>query len=175
MREAKEKITNEVLGVVEALPGVTAREIYTLIPHIPKGTISYALHALKSDGKIVTDGTRKLDTAGGSRAFVTYKINDNPTPTKEGRKTKQPTTAGLREQVERLRKQVAGLEAWKAAALQRCPDLAVAPTVIKARKLVADEVRTNGDPLLADQIIRGMKDETLLVKVAVKALEEPDD
>jgi hypothetical protein len=74
-----------------------------------------------------------------------------------------------------LRRQLAELEAWKEAAMSRFPDLAVSPIVLKARKLVADEVRAGGDMLLANQIVEGKKDETLLVKVAIKALEEVDD
>jgi hypothetical protein len=175
MGKANPEITKEVLEVVRTLPGITAREVYTFMPHVPKGTVSSILHSLKIKGTVIEEGTKTLDTASGPRPFAAYMVSDSPVPLGKKRKLKQPTDDGLREQMKELRRQLVELEAWKEAAMSRFPDLAVSPIVLKARKLVADEVRAGGDMLLANQIVEGKKDETLLVKVAIKALEEVDD
>jgi hypothetical protein len=74
--------------------------------------------------------------------------------------------------LEQAQAEIEELRAWKEAAMSRFPDLAVSAVVIKARKIVADEVRAGGDTLLANQIVSGLKDSTLMVRVALKALED---
>ena len=168
--------TEEVIEIVEAMPGVTAREIYELCPHRKESSLSSTLFNLKNRG-ILKTSSKTLPTKIGPREFTTYFINTdpNPVPPAPRRKQKQPTDAGYKAQIEELKDKIAELEAWKQAAMSRFPDLAVSPIVLKARRLVADEVRAGGDTLLANQIIEGRKDDTMLVKVTIKALEEAVD
>jgi hypothetical protein len=172
MYEVPNQNVQDVISVIKELPNITSRELYTFVPQVPKGTVSSIMHSLKAQGVITTTGYKTLPTLKGERSFVTYAVSDNPTPPVRNLKLKQPTDAGIREQMKELRRKISELEAWKEAAMSRFPDLAVSQVVITARKLVADEVRAGGDMLLANQIIEGKKDETLLVRVAIKALEE---
>lgn len=168
-------ITKEITDVIRELPGITTRELYDYLPHVSKKTITSVVFTQKAKGVIREAGKKQFDTAKGPHSFATYEINPTGTPSAKKRRLKAPTEAGYAAQLEELRAKVRELEAWKVSALERCPDLAVPDVVLKARKLVADEVRACGDTLLADQIIAGKKDETLLVKVAIKALEEAND
>ena len=68
------------------------------------------------------------------------------------------------------RDRIAELEAWKAAAIARYPDLAVAPEVLEARNLVADMLREDGDKLGAAEVLAGRRDHTPLVRVTLRAL-----
>jgi hypothetical protein len=168
-----QKQNEDILEIIRELPSITAREIYTFVPHIPKGTVSAALHNLKMQGIVVETGRKSLPTAKGERAFVTYAVSDSPAPTPLVRKLKnnKPTDAALQMQIEELRRQVSELEAWKKNALERYPDLGVDPLTLKARQIVAAEVRASGDKHLADLVLSGAKDDTMLVKVTAKALE----
>ncbi len=74
--------------------------------------------------------------------------------------------------IEPLRKQIAELEAWKAEAIARYPDLAVPPLVKRARQLVAEMLRSSNDHGLAGQVVAGTKDGTMMMRVCVAALEE---
>lgn len=166
-------VSSEIREIVSVMPGITAREIYELMPHATNSNTSSTLHNLKVKG-VLTTGTKVLDTKKGPRKFTTYSLNTdlNSAPPVPKRKLNKPTEAGLAAQVEQLKATVRELEAWKQSAISRFPDLDVDPIVLKARKLVADEVHAGGDTLLANHIIEGKKDDTMLVKVAIKALEE---
>jgi hypothetical protein len=164
----------EVLNLIRELPGITAREIYTFMPDVPKGTVSSSVTTLKSRGLIVEDGKKVLDTGSGPRPFPAYRESDNPLPPVKRLKLKKPTEAGLQARLDAANKLIEELQAWKADALRRFPELGVDPIVLRARSIVASALRAAGDPTLADLVTRGAKDETMLVKVTVKALEEAD-
>jgi hypothetical protein len=131
---------------------------------------------LKNKGVIEESGKKVVTMKNGVPKYVpTYALSSNPTPNVVKMKRKAPTEAALHMQIKQLNAQIAELEAWKRDAIARYPDLAVDPVVLKARKLVAEEVRAGGDHTLADQIARGVKDETLMMRVTIKALEEGND
>lgn len=100
-----------------------------------------------------------------------YSPNPNPAPAPAAAqpkmKRKKPTEAGLQATVSLLREQVAELEAWKADAIRRHPDLAVSPVVLKARALAARKF-----PDKANEIHSGRMDDKPLIQVIVEALEE---
>ncbi len=166
-----QKQTEEILEIIRELPNITAREIYTFVPHIPKGTVSSTLHGLKMQGIVVKSGYKTLPTASGDRPFDTYVVSDNPTPPAKKLKNDRPTDTALKMQIAELCSRINELEAWKKNALERYPDLGVDPLILKARQIVAAEVRASGDKHLADLVLSGAKDETMLVKVTAKALE----
>jgi hypothetical protein len=167
-------VYEEVLNLARELPGITTRELTTFMPHVSPSVVSTTVHYLKTRGVLVKDGAKQVDTKQGPREFPTYKVSDNPVPAAKKCKLKKPTEAGLQARLDEAHRLIAELQAWKESAMSRFPDLAVSPLVLKARKLVADEVRAGGDLILANHIVEGKKDETLLVKVAIKALEEAD-
>lgn len=166
----------EVLEIIREMPNLTSPEIATLMPHVNKQTVMCMINYLKKTG-VVTVGGKKDRTGEGGwvRAIPTYTLSTNPTPNVVKMKRKAPTEAALHIQIRQLNEKLAELEAWKRDAISRYPDLAVDPIILKARKLVSAEVRAGGDTALADQIVMGRKDDTLMMRVTVKALEEGND
>lgn len=166
----------EVLEIIREMPGVTSMEIASLMPHRSRAAITSMVFWLKNKGVIEESGKKVAPMKNGVSKYVpTYVLSSNPTPNIVKMKRKAPTEAALHMQIKQLLAQIAELEAWKRDAISRYPDLAVDPTVLKARKLVSEEVRAGGDHTLADQIARGLKDETLMMRVTIKALEEGND
>lgn len=166
---------NEILEIIRLMPGLTSTEIAELMPHVKKTTIAPAVHMLKNLGAIKTEGHKLITCANGKpKPVPTYVLSNEPTSNVVKMKQREPTEVGLRAQLESLKVKVSELEAWKADAIARYPDLAVDPVVLKARKLVASELRTSGDTNLASEVEAGRKDSTLMMRVTIKALEETD-
>lgn len=164
----------EVLEIIREMPGVSSVEILQLMPHVSKASVFSMVHLLKKQGVITVNGSKTMRTGKVERKLPTFVLGANPTPNVVRMKRKAPTEAGLNMQIKDLNERIAELEAWKRDAIARYPDLAVEPVVLKARKIVADEVRAGGDAALADHILRGLKDETLMMRVTIKALEEAE-
>jgi hypothetical protein len=168
--------TNDIIALVTELPGITAKEIMDFMPHMSSAAVSSCLHSLKNKGTITLSGKKRMSTKVGPRAVPAYKIGDGtPAPRPKKMKLKSPTEAGLNAQLEALKQKVAELEAWKVNAMARCPELSVPPIVLKARELVAAELRAHADHTLADAVAAGKKDDTMLVRVTIKALEEGNE
>ena len=144
------------------------------MPHASTSAVVSMVHWLKKNG-IIEEGKNKrpIEQKDGSMRHVpTYVLSSNPTPNVIKMKRKAPSEAALHMQVKQLQEQIEVLFRWKADAIARHPDLAVAPLVLKARKLVAAELRASGDASLAHHVERGQKDDTLMMRVTIKALEE---
>lgn len=166
-------ITEEITAVIKELPEITAREIADLLPHVATGTISSVIYNMKNRGELI-EGRKVMPFKNGQKKFPAYTINPDPKPLARKMKLKVPTEAGLQARLDEANAKIAELEEWKAAAIARFPDLNVDPAIIKARKIVAAELKAAGDCNLAEQVLRGTKDETMLVKVTARALEEAD-
>lgn len=164
---------SDILVAIEAYPGSTTQELINLLPHLPKSSVHTTVSTLFKRKKLRL-GEPKLGKKGSMiYSYRTYYLNDGSVPpTPKSVSLKAPTEVGLKAQLERAQAEIVELRAWKEAAMSRFPDLAVSAVVIKARKIVADEVRAGGDTLLANQIVSGLKDSTLMVRVALKALED---
>lgn len=163
----------EVLEIIREMPGLTSSEIASLMPHKNKVTVASTVFHLKQEGVIEVSG--KKDTVskdGRPKPILTYTLSTNPTPNVIKMKRKAPSEAALHMQIRELQQQITELQAWKAKAVEQYPDLAVEPVVLKARKLVAAELRASGDTSLAHHVEVGDKDTTLMMRVAIKALEE---
>lgn len=165
----------EVLEIIRELPDSTSREIASLMPHMNPATVAATVNKLKMEGIVIESGSKVLDITNGTRTFVTYAISPNPTPVVARMKRTAPSEAALHLRIKELEATIAELRVWKDAAISRYPDLAVSPIVLKARKLVAEELRAGGDPALAEQVSLGRKDDTLMMRVTIKALEEVTD
>jgi hypothetical protein len=171
----KQQNINAILEVIRELPDITSRELYTFVPHIAKGTVSSIIHNLKVRGVLVENGSKALPTLKGVRSYPAYRVSDNPVPPVPKLKNDKPTDAALQMRIDELSRQVCELAAWKTDALARYPDLAVDPIVLKAREIVAAELRATGDNALADLVMSGAKDNAMLVKVTITALETSYD
>ena len=163
----------EVLEIIRTIPEVTSSEIRELMPHVTVGAVTSMVHWLKKRGDIENGTTKsKLKSDGVWLKVPTYKVSDTPKRKAHTFKLKAPTLVAVSATVEELNEKVANLEAWKAEAIRKYPELAVAPVVLRARKLVAEELRASGDHALAKHVMDGAKDESMLIRVAAKALEE---
>ena len=167
------RASREITNTVKIMPGLTANEIAKLIPDVKYSTVLSTVSNLAKQGVLVNAGYATITKSNGLQVKAAkFNYSDNPVPLPTGRRLKKPTPTGYEAQISELKAQIAELEAWREAAVTRYPDLAVPPIVLRARTLVAEEVAAGGDYTLADQIKRGLKDATLMVRVAIKALEE---
>ena len=167
------RASKEITNTVKIMPGLTANEIAKLIPDVKYSTVLSTVSNLAKQGVLVNAGYATITKSNGLQVKAAkFNYSDSPVPLPTDRKLKKPTPTGYEAQISELKAQIAELEAWREAAVTRYPDLAVPPIVLRARALVAEEVAAGGDYTLADQIKRGLKDATLMVRVAIKALEE---
>ena len=168
--------TEQILEIITTMPGSTWRDVHTLMPHVTASVVTNTLHGMKARGIIRPNGRAQFMRSNGAPLFMAkYEVNPEGKPPESKREVTEPSLTALRAQSELLVATITELAAWKDDAIRRYPDLAVDPTVLKARKLAAQEVRAGGDHTLADQIVQGRKDDTLLMRVTIKALEEGND
>lgn len=163
----------QITEVLTAMPDLTSAEISALLPELSVPVLHTTISYMRRQGIVVASGKKQIIKSDGVPYTAnSYSISDNPVPLSPKMKLKKPTPAGYEARIEELNQKIEELEQWKAAAIDRFPDLAVPPLMVRARKIAADEVRAGGDTLLANQIMSGLKDSTLMVRVALKALEE---
>ena len=160
----------EIVEIIREMPGVTSGQIIELMPHVNSQSVHSALNYLYVRGIAV----RELDgeTKFGRKPF-TWKLADKPIPPIR----KAPATMARRAdaQVDGLKRRVAELEEWKAQAIRRFPDLGVDPVILRARQIVAAELRTTNDSsdrASAEAVLAGQRDNVLAVRLVVKMLEE---
>lgn len=191
-------ITAEVLEIVREMPGCTSAEVVALMSHVKKQTVYARLDALNIRGEVRQERDDKkrvhwyINETGvpvaprRGKAKKPAVIELNVVTSKEHaerisrhiRDAKVNTTyvpevahAHYQATIDQLRARVAELEAWKADAIQRYPDLAVPPLLKKARDIVAAELRASDDINQAERVELGHCDTTLPVRVALKMLE----
>lgn len=171
MRHPQNYTHNKIMETLSLFPNITSAEVMDLLPELPKSSVYTFLSKGAAKGMLV-EGPKKYPPTGEGYKQRTYAVNPNYTPKQRHIQTPvKPTEAGFNARIEELHAKLAELESWKADAIARFPDLAVPPLVLTARKLAADEVRAGGDSALANQIMAGQKDGTMLVRVTLKALE----
>jgi len=161
-------IQSEVEEIVREMGPVTALEVIELMPHVTRQQVYSRLNSLEVEGRVSSE--KVPDPKDDRRKVNRYTIGGTPRPKAHKRKvptnqTQVVNTAGYREKI-------AELEAWKADAIARFPELAVDPDVLKARKIVHKMLMEGGDRNLAADVIAGKKDETMLVRACVAALGE---
>lgn len=164
-----------VVDVIRQMPGMTSKEITALISGANHTVVrSDILPELYRAGIVDRELGQANKPCAGRQPYI-YSIATNPTPrkveVKPKMRRKKPSATGYEAQIAELKAQVHELEQWKAAAIGRFPDLAVADVVVKARKIVAAQLRESGDPKRADDTLAGRCDTTVLMKSVVAALE----
>lgn len=164
-------LTQEIIEIASAMPGVTATEVCQLMSHERRPRVMARLSWLYKIG-VLTRGSTQTKANSGRNTVHTYAVNPDPRikPVVTQRKQQVPSDAGYAAQVAELKAKVAQLEQWRAEALERFPDLATDPIVLKARQLVAATLRENGDSALANDVLAGRKDGIVPVRVAIAAL-----
>jgi len=159
----------EIIDTLRMMPNRTGQELMDALPHIKRSTMYSALSTLRNNDAITISGQdpQFLGPDGEPTKMINrYSATDKPFP-----KRKPPKRQGYKGIANALKDQVAELQRWKANAIRQYPDLAVPSSVLKARKVVADEVAATGDSALADQIRRGDQDNSLMMRVTIKVME----
>lgn len=162
-------IQSEVEEVVREMGPVTALEVIQLMPHAARQQVYASLNALEVKGKISSE--KIPDPKDDRRKVNRYSYGGKPREAKP-RKVKAPTNQAQVINATDYRAKIAELEAWKADAIARFPDLAVDPDTIRAREIVHKMLIDSGDRNLAADVLAGKKDETMLVRACVAALSE---
>lgn len=162
-------VTNEVLEVIRVMPGLNSGQILELMPHVKRKDIDRIVNRLYVSGRI----TRQPGpiARNGQPANVFF-ISDTGKPPMRQYVGKNGTPADA--VFADMKKRVAELEQWKVDAIARFPDLAVDPIVIRARKIVAAELRATGeagDCKFADEVMLGRRDSGLSMRLVIKMLE----
>lgn len=158
-------IQSEVLEIVREMQDVTASEVVELMPHAKQQTVYAALGVCEMSGQITSTKVQK-----GNRFVKQYRYGGVPKSLKPI-KIATPTPAAMCANEASLKQRIAELEAWKADALARYPELAVDPIILKSRSIVSAMVEKEGDRRLAEDIRSGRKDATILVRAVAQALE----
>jgi hypothetical protein len=158
-------VTDEVLEIVREMPGVTSGQIVELMPHITKKQSVYAaLNSQYLRGVIARD---TVPPEGKGRPAFAWKMNPDPAQKPPVRSVSSATSQKIVDTtVTSLRAQIAELEAWKADAIGRYPDLAVDAIVLKARSIVAAELHDGGDFVGSEAVLAGHRDTVLRYYVA---------
>jgi hypothetical protein len=168
---SRDAVREEILKTLTDFPGATTREIVDLLGNIKLEVATQLIHQLYTRGYIVQNGIKMcVGTNGREYKAKTYAVSATPGVPKAKKPANKDTTDS--DVLASLTARIAQLEAWKSDAIARYPDLTADPIVLKARRLVAEEVRASGDGILADRISMGSKDDGLLMRVTIKALEE---
>ena len=167
-------VREKVFEVVRAMPGLTAREIATLVPDARYSAVTQVLCIYSAKGELLQEQKDNPAYSSSNRARKTisiYSVNPCPKPVARKMKLREPTAAGFHANMAALRDRVAELEQWKAAAIARFPDLGVDPVIIAARRLVAKQANMT-DRHLADEVMAGRRDNVLAMQVAIEALSQ---
>lgn len=164
-------IGSEIEEIVREMGPVTVAEIAQLMPHTNSSNLAAHLCHLENKGLVSSE---RIDNpkgrARGHRSVKRYTIGG--TPRAKPHKLKSPTPKAQAFNDSELRGKIAELEAWKASAIARYPDLGVDPDVLAARKIVHKMLIESHERNLAADVIAGKKDETMLVRAVVAALTE---
>lgn len=153
-----------VIETVKTFPGITCSEVHDLLPELSLSRCSSILSKLKTTGRVSTDYKPNERCGRGQPAqLMTFTWNEQPV---RAIRRKQPTTDI---NTDFLRARIRELEAWKADAISRFPELGVDPIVLEARKMVIAQL-SPAEKHLANEIRAGHNDETLVMRVAIEAL-----
>lgn len=169
MTTAKPSTLKEILEVVTTLPGATSGQIIDLMPHVKKQSVYAGLNSLYVRGTI----TREKTKANCGFAWSVNPDGKPPVAQRTVKWTRSPeayTETKIVLPPPAIFTELEELRRWKAEAIERYPDLAVSPIVLKARQMVAEEIG-NADEVMRKAVLAGQRDGTITMRVAVKMLE----
>jgi len=159
----------ELREVIANLPGITLPDIRELMPHVNTSTLTARLQALYLEGEVLRQKVPPTEAIRGRKYMYAYSINPDPKPVAHTTRNNTPSAAAYEDRIAKLKERIAELEAWRAGAIQRYPDLDVDPVILEARKIVAEELQAT-DSVMAKSVLAGQKDNILPMRVTIAAL-----
>lgn len=160
---------DQLAYLIDQKPGISSVELSEFYGPKERAGVSGMLTKMYREGGYRRE--KDQNYKGRSRKPFRYTRDGSVTPVAEKRAIVRRTPAGEASEIERLNQRIAELEAWRADALSRYPDLGVPAEVLSARKLVAEQLREDGDVDGAKRVLSGQRDRTVLIRVAIRALE----
>jgi len=164
------KLDDRIMEVIEAVPMISAREIVTLLTDAKISSVTARLVTLFAEGRVIRE--RNSGNSG------VYLYTAAPAGTKPPQKTvalRAPTNAAIAHKASEIESECAELREWKADAIRRFPELAVPEIIMRARAIVSDALKNEGDSAPVRQglaeIASGKRDHTVAVRAVVAALE----
>ena len=158
---------DEVFQAVQLLGAATANQVLELLPNTNVGSVPSALLKAFQSGLLVRE---KLLRPGRKGIEYAYKVNPDPAKTPPPKPPKAPTPVGLEMRLSDALQRVAVLEAWKAAAIARYPNLGVDPKVLEARAIVAKVFKDTHDLSRAQSVEAGQNDTSPIMLATLAAL-----
>jgi hypothetical protein len=154
--------------------GLTGADCYELFPtEGNRNAVFSALSAMAKCGVLRINGKRPSAKTGKRvSVYVTGKPVSEFSWLLKNRRTVKPTEAGLQMRLDAAHATIKELDAWKADAIARFPDLAVEPALIAARKKVAALFHSEGDKVKANAVLTGLHDATPIVRLAAALIDE---
>lgn len=153
--------------------GLAAYELRDLLdPDTAYQNVSALLSLYVSEGVAEKRGS-KINPATGHSCTV-YAANGTPYYSRRliGRDNERgkPTPRKLTDRIVTLQARIDGLEAWKAEAIKRFPELGVDPVILAARKSLAAIMRSEGMGAKAVLIERGELDDGENMRIVVSIM-----
>lgn len=164
-------LENQIVDVLKVMPNLTTPEIITLIPDRRSESVVSQISLASRGGRLLREPIpRKPGQRGGTQ--YRYSVNPNFVTSSHKPVQRKPklTDNGMAARLDIANKLVSELQAWKVDAIARYPDLAVDPTVIEARKILARVLRDIGDKHGSDEVMCGRRDTTVAMLATVEAV-----
>lgn len=162
-----------VLEALANFPHSSAREVADLVPGTKTDIIKKMCASLWEKGELDREVGPYPDGRNSGRRPYVYKIAENPQPREPKPrvgKIRKPSAAGYEVRLQALQVRISELEQWRNDAIIRYPDLAVPDVVLRARKIVAEQLESH-DAHGKAETLAGRRDHTMLIKAVVAALE----
>lgn len=153
--------------LIKESPGISTKELGEFFPGTSRNGFSAMLSVCYSKGNFRRE---KIRNAQGLRIGYRYWYEPGAKPISERAPKPNPKPSQFAVAVvsEDLKAQVRELEEWKTLALARFPDLAVEPAMLQARKIFAEQYKS--DPHVVRDIMGGAKDTSPAIRAIVAAL-----
>lgn len=170
----QETLKSRILDAFKVMGSMTSTEAQQLFTdEIPKSIQSQISQASLAGELLREVAPRKQGDRG-----IKYIYSFNPDfvrgahkkRVKASRGPNKVTDSGMAARLDIANKLVTELQAWKVDAIARYPDLAVDPTIIEARKLVARVMRDAGDRSGAEDVMSGRRDKSVAVLAVAEAV-----
>lgn len=167
MMQNSGQTSREILEIIREIPRSSTVDIATLCPHLRRRIVSATLNNLWRRGVVTREDG---DTAQGARWSINPDPSQKPPPPVRRRSPTERRVAGSAPDLASQEREISELRAWKAQAIARYPDLAVAPEILQARAHVADVYKDLGDKARAADVLAGGMDNSPVMLVALRAL-----